>query len=114
MAQWSGQFSGFTHETKVQDVEASLRQAILSFNTAPKAERENKSKAVHHLSERLVAVRLKALRARLSALRKSTFRKTGQKGSANLENLQARQQEIQTQGAAGILKEFNFQEKTVA
>ena len=107
MAQWNGQFSGLTHETKVQDIEASLRQAVTAFDAAPDAERESKAKAVHHLSGRLLAGRLKALRARLSALREPGLKRAS---DSQVKQLQTREQELHAQGVAGILKEFGFHE----
>jgi hypothetical protein len=68
MAQWTGQFSGSTHETKVQDIQNSLRQAIKILEAASEVDRAGKLKSIRRLSERLLAARLKALRARISAL----------------------------------------------
>ena len=111
MAQWNGQFSGLTHETKVQDIEAALRQAVTTFDAATGADRESKSKAVRHLSDRLHAARLKALSARLSALREP-----GQKHASDsqVKQLQTREQALHAQGVAGILKEFHFHESAVS
>jgi hypothetical protein len=108
MAQWTGQFSGFTHETKVQDIERSLRQAIQSFKAASEPGRAGKLKAVRQLSERLLAARRKALRARISALTEP--------GSKSLVGEQAlhlrtREQELQAQGVDEILREFGIYEK---
>jgi hypothetical protein len=105
MAQWAGQFSGFTHETKVQDVEHSLRQAITTYRALPEAERAGKLKAIQHLAERLLAVRLKALRARISALTEP--------GSKSLDDTKAahlgtREQELEAQSADDILREFEL------
>lgn len=107
MAQWIGQYSGLTHETKVQDLETSLRKTVAACATAPEAERESRGKAVEHLAGRLLAARLKAIRARLSALREP-----GQKRASEdqLKQLQTCEQELLAQGVAGILKEFHFHE----
>jgi len=105
MAQWAGQFRGFTHETKVQDIEQSLRHAITSYRALPEAERAGKLKAIQHLAEKLLAVRLKALRARRSALTEP--------GSKSLEDakaahLRSREQELQAQSVDDILREFEL------
>ena len=105
MAQWAGQFGGFTHETKVQDIEISLRQAVRAL---PEAERHGKLKAIRHLSERLLAARLKILRARISALTEP--------GNKTLDNSQAshlrtREQELEVQDVDEILREFGVYEK---
>jgi hypothetical protein len=106
MAQWARQFSGYTHETKVQDAEQSLRQAIKNFETVTEAERPNKLKAIRHLSERLLAARLKALRARKSALI-GPGSKTGL-DDGHASHLRKREMELQTQDANDILREFGF------
>jgi hypothetical protein len=105
MAQWTGAYSGLTHETKVQDIERSLRLAIATFVTLPEAERAGKLKAIRHLAERLLAVRLKALRARLSALTEP-----GSKGldEGKASHLRAREMELQAQSVDDVLKEFGF------
>lgn len=108
MAQWNGQFSGLTHETKVQDIEASLRQAVVAYRGASVAERDSKAKAVRHLSKRLLAARLKALRARLSGLREPGKRRVRE---VQLMQLQTREHELLAEGVAGILKEFSFYEQ---
>ena len=105
MAQWSGQYSGFTHDTRVQDIERSLRLAIKTSKVSPEVDRNQKLKAIRHLSERLRAARLKALRARISALTEP--------GSQSLDetkvaHLRTREQKLQAQTAAGILREFGM------
>jgi len=107
MAQWTGQFSGFTHETKVQDTEISLREAVATFKALPeaeRAERAGKMKAVRHLAERLLAVRRKALRARISALTEPGTKE--RLDSKQASHLRAREQELQAQGIDEILREF--------
>jgi len=96
-----------THETKVQDIEASLQQAVAAFDAATEAEREPKAKAVHHLSDRLLAARMKALRARLSALREPGLKRAS---DSQVKQLRTREQELHAQGVAGILREFGFHE----
>ena len=103
MAQWAHGYSGHTHDTKVLDIEKSLQQAIAAYQTAAAAERDQKSKAVHHLAERLLAARLKALRARVARLREPD-----QKGYANelKQKLDHHAQKLESGGVAGILQEF--------
>lgn len=105
MAQWAGQFSGFTHETKVQDVERSLRQAITTFQALPEAERSGKLKAIRHLAERLLVVRLKALRARISALTEPGSKSLDDTKAAHLRT---HERELQAQSTDDILREFGF------
>ena len=103
MAQWTGQFSGMTHETKVRDIEESLRQAIDALTKASEADRDKKAKAVRHLSERLLAARLKALRARISVL---TEAKNKRASGTQVMRLRMREQELDAQGISGIFREF--------
>jgi hypothetical protein len=105
MAQWTGQFSGFTHETKVQDIEHSLRQAITTYKALPEAERVGKLKAIRQLSERVLAVRLKALRARISALTEPGSKSLDDTRAAHLRT---REQELQAQSVDDILREFEI------
>jgi hypothetical protein len=105
MAQWMGQFSGRTHETKVQDIEETLRKAIKAFDVVPDAEREPKLKAIRHLAERLLVARSKMLRGRMSKL--------GLLNNREQESqLRLREQNLHSQGVTGILREFGFNENT--
>ena len=80
-----------------------MRQAVTSYKALPEAERAGKLKAIRNLSEKLLAVRLKALHARISALTEP--------GSKNLDDakaahLRTREQELQAQSVDDILREF--------
>ena len=103
MAQWTGQFSGFTHETKVQDIEHSLRQAISTYKVLPGPKRGGKLKAIRQLAERLLAVRLKALRARISALTEPGSKSLDDTKAAHLRT---REQELRAQSVDDVLREF--------
>jgi hypothetical protein len=105
MAQWTGAYSGLTHETKVQDIEHSLRQAITTFKALPEVEQAGKLKAIRHLAERLHAVRLKALRARISALTEPGSKSLDDTKAAHLRK---RGQELKAQSADDILREFEL------
>lgn len=66
MAQWNGQYTGNSHLTKVEDLEATLRHAVTIFREASSsAESDTKGKAVRKLAEKLLSARLKFLRAKL-------------------------------------------------
>ena len=106
MAQWNGQYLGHTHETKAQDIEASLRLAVAAYHTAPSADRLSKSKAVHRLAERLLAARVKLLHARHSDLYKRGL--THPSAVEERVGLQEREQKLRAGGVAEILREFHF------
>jgi hypothetical protein len=106
MAQWNQQYSGQTHETKVQDLEASLRKAVKAFSAATsETEKNHKEKAVRHLSERLLESRLKILHVRISGLivAKSKAGATDEE----IARLKVREQEMRDNGMDGILREFS-------
>jgi hypothetical protein len=107
MAQWKGQYTGLTHESKVQDLEALLRLTVAAFDAALESERESKARAVHQLSHRLLSARLKALRARISKLLEPGVKRNS---GDQVSQLQAQKQNLRAQGMASILKEFDFHE----
>ncbi len=67
MAQWLGQFSGLTHESKLEDAEATLRTAVAAFRAASQPDVAKKAKAVQRLAARVLSLRVKLLKARLNA-----------------------------------------------
>ena len=68
MAQWSRQYTGNTHATRVADLEASLRRAVSAFTEAQSdPERASKAKSVRKLAERLLLARRRLLAARRTA-----------------------------------------------
>jgi len=105
MAQWTGFHSGLTHDTKVQDTEISLRQAVEPFRALPEAERAGKMKVIRKLAERLLAVRLKALRARIAVLTEPGSKRLDDKQASHLR---AREQELEAHGVDEILREFGI------
>jgi hypothetical protein len=72
MAQWRGQFTWLTHQTKLEDAEAVLRRAVVAFRGAPPADVAAKAKAVRQVAERVLNLRLKLLKARRAAQPPST------------------------------------------
>jgi hypothetical protein len=112
MAQWLGQFSGHTHETRVENAEAALRHAVHVFHTANSDEsRKRNARSVRKLAERVLSARLKLLRARLDALRPLAG---DRKQPANrLKSLRRREAQTSTEGVNSILKEFGAQDALV-
>ena len=96
MAQWMGQFTGNTHESKIKDIEETLLTAIEALKLADEKLFKQKQKSVTHLCERLLSARLKALSARISKLPKS-------------QNLIKREKEMREKGINGIFVEFKIE-----
>jgi len=109
MAQWMKQFSGHTHETKIQDIEVSLQKAVKALESTFGNERKRKTKAVRHLAERLQRSRLKMLRARISAL---TETMQPEELSKRIKQLKLKEHKLIEQGVAGILREFHVLDGT--
>lgn len=114
MAQWLGQFSGRTHETRVQDAEDALKHAVQAFRdvSAPH-EREKKAKAVRHLATRLLQARARLFRARLA--RASEPRMTGQPSAWNdgVDHLREQESATRSGGLQAILVEFGAEAAVV-
>ena len=111
MAQWLGQFSGHTHESKVEDAETALSQTIESLRAAiSDPEREKKAKAVKRLAERLMTLRLKMIKARISKLADTRARKRHAGMSTEIESLERKHAAIWEQGVDAIFREFRAQD----
>lgn len=111
MAQWLGQYTGRTHESKAREIETSLCKAVDALRKATEQEKTRKVKAVRRLSERLLRARHKMLHARISNL---TEARAPGEVSQKIAHLKAQEQEMSEQGIAGILKEFGVTEPTDA
>jgi uncharacterized Zn finger protein len=98
LAQWSGQFSGNTHATRVQEAEAVLRHAVAALKSATAdEERTKKANAVQQLAKRLLQARVRLLKARLAS---------EPPPAAGLASLRQRLEVTQASGVAAILAEF--------
>lgn len=105
MAQWLGQYSGNTHSTRVEDLEAALRQGVAAFHTAKlHGVRQTKAKAVRHLAKRLLSARLRLFKARIADL---------EVGNRNLQSLRQREEQTRNEGVNGILAEFNASDASI-
>ena len=107
MAQWRGQFSGRTHETRVKGAEVALKHAVEELHAASEPrEREKTAKNVRHLATKLLQARLRAFKARLA--RASEPRMTGQPSGWNdgVDHLRAQEDATRVGGVHGILVEF--------
>lgn len=68
MAQWTGQYSGKTHQSKVLDREEQLRHAIEVFRSKQsQTEAQMQAKKVFRLADKLLSARVRAMKACLNA-----------------------------------------------
>jgi hypothetical protein len=107
VAQWLGQFSGRTHETRAQDAEDALKHAVQVFrDESVPHERDKKAKNVRHLATRLLQARIRLFKARLS--RASEPRMTGQPSAWNdgVEHLREQENAMRSGGVQAIPVEF--------
>jgi hypothetical protein len=104
VAQWLGQFSGHTHASKVEDAEEALRQAVAVFRAAGLNDRGRKARSVRGLADRLLAARLKLLKARLAAL--EPVAQGREQNADGIARLRAREAQTRADGVNGILAEF--------
>lgn len=103
MAQWSGQFSGNTHLSKVRDLEHQLQHAVDAYRTiAAETEIQPQAEVVLRFAEKLLNARVRANKARIAACdpRDTEDRTRGE--SKNKRMLDA--------GIPAILKEFGVPE----
>ncbi len=105
MAQWMGQFSGRTHESKIKDIEETLLNAIESLKVADETNINTKRKSVIKLCERLMSARHKALKARISKISET---RSLESDSNKTQNLIKREKELGVNGIAGIFAEYKI------
>lgn len=104
MAQWNGQFTGRTHETKVARIEDTMWVAVKSLFAASKEkDYEQKRSTVEKVANRLLSARLKMLGARIARL---TEVRSPDEYSPQVKILMARESATSKGGVAAILKEF--------
>ncbi|HEX4610438.1 MAG TPA: hypothetical protein VH092_19770 [Urbifossiella sp.] len=100
MAQWRGQFTGLSHESKLADAQGTLRTAVAAFRAAGPSEVSAKAKAVRRLAARVLDLRLKMLKARRTALGPVDS------ASTHAEQLKEPERAALAAGVSGILAEF--------
>ncbi len=103
------QFSGNTHETKVRDLEESLRKAANGLKAAVEPEKPHKMKAVKSLSKRLLDSQLKMYKARIKALSMQKLKKQDDP-SIEVRKIMKKEKELKENGVEGILKIFGVQD----
>ena len=109
MAQWIGQFSGRTHESRVVDAEVTLRHAIGTLSTSGPETISQARRNVLKLAEKLLSTRIRQRKARLSQQRE----RLGAPNEADAQVLASMERgiaELQRAGFGTILKEFDVAE----
>lgn len=102
VAQWLGQYTGNTHATRIDDMEASLRVAVSAFKMASTdSERRNKAKSVRKLAKRLLSARRHQLGARIAVARQVP----GQR--EEVASLREQMASLEAHGVRGILTELD-------
>ena len=99
MAQWSGQFIGNTHLSKVKDREQQLRHSI---EVHSQNETEVQAQVVARLAKQLLDARIRATKARIAAL-------DPRDDNARVQ-AESKIDKLQNGGVSSILKEFNASE----
>jgi len=113
LAQWVGQESGNTHDTRVQDAECALAHAVDLIRSAPSPKDQKALKSVVRLAERVLSARTRRLKARLSELRRSSARSREEEQTLKTMALfQRKLDDLQSSRVAGILAEFGVGDLT--
>lgn len=107
MAQWLRQFSGNTHQTAVLDAEGLLKRAVQAFVDASPVEKPEKLKSVRALTKRLYTVRVRFLKAQLSAAADPACDTVLAARSHEIAKLEQALSLLTAGGMAQILKEFS-------
>ena len=111
MAQWLGQFSGLTHETRVQDAEDALKHVVQAFrNASAPHEQEKKAKNIRHLAGRLLQARIRLFKARLSRASEPRMAGLPSPWSDGIDHLREQENAARAGGVQAILIEFGVDE----
>jgi hypothetical protein len=103
MAQWYGQFTGNTHATRESDATEAMTHAARVFLAASEEARAKKKKVVRRLAQKLLAARLRRVRAELHK-RSRPFAPD----AAQHAKLLAQEARLFTGGVEAVLTEFGL------
>ena len=109
MAQWARQFSGQTHETRVEDCEEALRTAASAFRGAEAADQEAKAKNVRAVAKRLVSTRRHLTKARLLTLEGGAADEAAGHRQ-EISSLRKRLELLDANGVDDVLAEFGVED----
>ena len=105
MAQWNGQYTGRTHESKIKEIESSLVKAIESYRQVGESEKNTQEKTVLKLCEKLNNARHKAIKARINKLSVPSSHHLN-----DLEALRSKEKAMEKGDLRSILLEFKLHE----
>ena len=110
MAQWRGQFSGYTHETLVEDYEESLWEMVNACKALPlEEERAKRLPALRAAAQRVLHARVKRLSARLAVARSKVLRAEDRPTHGReVTSLERRLAALQQANPETILAEFGM------
>lgn len=111
MAQWLGQFTGNTHETKVHDAEDALQHSVDVYRSLlHDASREKKAKAILKQAERLLRARQKLAGARHAVARERRLTLNPELRDKELKPFEDKERLLRDGGVDAILAEFGVAE----
>ena len=106
MAQWVGQESGNTHDTRILDAERALAHAVAAIRPTPSPQDQKAFQSVVRIAERVLHARTGHLKAQLSYHRRWGVYRVNPTALKSMASLQAKLDGLQLGGVAGILAEF--------
>lgn len=111
MAQWIGQFRGFTHAGRAEEAETTLRNAVAASAAAPSGDGAARIKHLRKLADRVLRARLQLLRAALDAARRIPTTDAIEKQAKQIDRLIAAHDATVAGGAEAILLELGIESR---
>lgn len=103
MAQWKGQFSGRTHETRLAEAEAVLREAL---GHKREVHAEIPSATLDQLAEKVLFARVHLLKAKIDRAQHKPTEEHFSEMAATVDKWKARIEELEKGGVSDVLREF--------
>jgi len=107
MAQWLGQFGGNTHRTAVLHAEELLRHAVVALTRAASVDKPKRTKGVRRLAKRLLAARIRFLKAQLGAAISPATEDVLSQRAPEIARLELALASLTSAGIEQILTEFS-------
>jgi hypothetical protein len=107
LAQWAGQYSGRTHDSRVEEAERALSHAMEALRAASANDYPKALKSAMGLADRVLSARFRRLKALLSAADIPT-EEARLDASKRVASLTFQLTQLQSLGVSGILAEFGL------